>query len=81
MNSMKRQKDMTLKDEFPRLGGAQYATGEDWRNTSRKNEDREPNQGQRSAVNVTGDGNKVRCCKEQYCTGTWNVKSMNQGKL
>ena len=81
VNSMKRQKDMTLKDEFPRSGGAQYATGEDWRNTSRKNEDREPNQEQCSAVNVTGDGNKVRCCKEQYCIATWKVRSKSQGEL
>ena len=41
----------------------------------------EPKQKQHSVVNVTSDGNKVRCCKEQYCTGTWNVRSMNQGKL
>ena len=81
VNSMKRQKDMTLKDEFPRSGGAQYATGEDWRNTSRENEDREPNQEQCSAVNVTGYGNKVRCCKEQYCIATWKVRSKSQGEL
>ena len=55
MNSMKRQKDRTLKDEFPRLVGAQYATGEEWRNNSRKNEEREPKQKQHPAVNVTGD--------------------------
>ena len=81
MNSMKRQKDKTLKDELPRLVGAQYATGEEWRNNSRKNEDMEPNQKQLSVVIVTGDGSKVWCCKEQYCIGTWNVRSKNQGKL
>ena len=81
MNSMKRQKDMTLKDEFPRLVGAQYATGEEWRNNSTKNEEAEPKGKQDLIVDVTGDGSKVQCCKEQYCVGTCNVKSMNQGKL
>ena len=81
MNSMKREKYMTLKDELPRSVGAQYATEEEWRNNSRKNEDMEPNQKQHTVVDVTGDGSKVRCCKEQYCIGTWNVRSMNQGKL
>ena len=81
MNSMKRQKDRTLKDELPRLVGAQYATGDQWRNNSGKNEETEPKQKQHQVVDVTGDGSKVRCCKEQYCIGTWNVRSMNQGKL
>ena len=81
MNSMKRQKDRTLKDELPRSVGAQHATGDQWRNNSRKNEDMEPKQNQHPVVDVTGDGSKVRCCKEQYCIGTWNVRSMNQGKL
>ena len=81
MNSMKRQKDMTLKDELPRLVGAQYATGEEWRNNSTKNEEAEPKGKQDLIVDVTGDGSKVQCCKEQYCVGTCNVKSMNQGKL
>ena len=81
MNSMKRQKDRTLKDELPRSVGAQYATGEEWRNNSRKNERMEPKEKQHSAVAVTGDGSKVQCCKEQYCIGTWNVRSTNQGKL
>ena len=81
MNSMKRQKGMTLKDELPRLVGVQYATGDQWRNNSRKNEELEPKETQHLIVDVTGDGSKVRCCKEQYCTGTWNVRSMNQGKL
>ena len=74
---MKRQKDRTLKDELPRSVGAQYATGYQWRNNSRKNEETEPKQKQPPAVDVTGDGSKVRCCKEQYCIGTWNVRSMN----
>ena len=81
MNSMKRQKDRTLKDELPRSVGAQYATGDQWRNNSRKNEEMEPKQKQHPAVDVTGDGSKVQCSKEQYCIGTWNVRSMNQGKL
>ena len=58
MNSMKRQKDRTLKDKLPRLAGAQYATGEQWRNNSRKNEETEPNQKQHPVVDVTGDGSK-----------------------
>ena len=58
MNSMKRQKDMTLKDELPRSVGAQYATGEEWRNNSRENEEMEPKQKQRPVVDVTGDGSK-----------------------
>ena len=81
MNSMKRQKDRTLKDELPRSVGAQYATGDQWRNTYRKNEGMEPKQKQYPVVDGTGDRIKVRCCKEQYCIGTWNVRSMNQGKL
>ena len=81
MNSMKRQKDMTLKDELPRSVGAQYAAGEEWRNNSKKNEETKPKQKQHPVVDVTGDGRKVRCCKEQYFIGTWNVRSMNQGKL
>ena len=59
MNSMKRQKDKTLKDELPKLVGAQYATGDQWRNNSRKNEMTEPKQKQHPAVDVTGDGSKV----------------------
>ena len=78
---MKRQKDRTLKDELPRLVCAQHATGDQWRNNSRKNEETEPKQKQHPVVDVTGDRRKVQCCKEQYCTGTWNLKSMNQGKL
>ena len=81
MNSMKRQEDRTLKDELPRSVGAQYATGDQRRNNSRKNEGREPKQKQHPVVDGTGDRSKVRCYKEQYCKGTWNVRSMNQGKL
>ena len=81
MNSMKRPNDWTLKDEIPRQVGAKYATGDQWRNNSRKNEGIEPKQKQHTVVDVTGDRSKVRCCKEQYCVGTWNVSSMNQGKL
>ena len=78
---MKRQKDRTLKDKLPKSVGAQYAIGDQWRNNSRKNEEREPKQKQHPDLDVTGDGSKVRCYKEQYCLGTWNVRSMNQGKL
>ena len=70
---------MTLKDELPRLVGAQYATGEEWRNNSRKNEEMEPKQKQHPVVDVIGDESKVQCCKEQYGIGTWNVRSTNQG--
>ena len=70
-----------MKEELPRLVGAQYATGDQWRNNSRQNEGMEPKQKQYPAVDVTGDRSKVRCCKEQYCIGTWNVMSTNQGKL
>ena len=70
MNSMKRQKDRTLKDELPRLVGTQYTTGDQWRNKSRKNEETEPKQKQHPVVDVTGDGSKVCCSKEQYCIGT-----------
>ena len=81
MNSMKRQKDTTLKDEIPRTVGAQYVTGDQRKNNSRKNEEMEPQQNQHPVVDVTGDGSKVRCCKEQYCRGSLKVRSINQGKL
>ena len=71
-NRMKKQKDGTLEDEFPRSVGVQYATGDHWRNIFRKNEETEPKQKQHSVVDVTGDGS---------CIGTWNVRSVNQGKL
>ena len=79
MDSRKRQNDRTLKDEFPRLIRAQYATGNQWRNNFRKNEGMEPKQ-KTPAGDVTGERNKVRCCKEQYCIGTWNVRSMANWK-
>ena len=81
MNSMKRQKDMTLKDEEPQVSRCPVSY---WRKVEkwlRKNEEVEPKQKQHPIVDVTGDGSKVQCCKEQYCIGTWNVRSMNQGKL
>ena len=81
MNSMKRQKGMTLKGKLPRLVGAQYATGDQWRNNSRKNKEMEPKQKQYPVVDVTGYGSKVRCCKKNIAIGTWNVRSINQGKL
>ena len=61
--------------------GAQCGTRDQWRNNSRKNEGMEAQQTQHPGVDGTGDGSRVRCCKEQYCIGTWNVRSMNQGKL
>ena len=67
---MKRQKDRTLKDELPRSVGAQYATGDQWRNNSRKNEGIEPKQKQHPVMDGTGEGGKVQCCKEQYCIET-----------
>ena len=71
---------MTLKDELSRSVGAQYATGDQLRNNSRKNDETKPKQKQHPVVDVTGDRSKVQCCKEQYCIGTWDVRSMNQGK-
>ena len=70
-----------LKKELPRSVSAQYATGDQWRNNSRMNEGMEPKQNQYPVVDVTGDRSRVQCCKEQYCIGIWNVRSMNQGKL
>ena len=81
MNSMKRQNDRILKEKLLRSVGAQHATGDQWRNNSKKKEGMEPKQKEYPAVDVTGDRSKVRCCKEQYCIRTWNVRSMNQGKL
>ena len=72
---------MTPKDELPRSVGAQYTTGNQWRNNSRKNEGMEPKQKQYPVADVTDDRSKVQCCKEQYSIGTWSVRSMNQGKL
>ena len=70
-----------MKEELPRSVGAQHATGDQWRNHSRKKEGMEPKQTQYPDVDVIGDRSKIRCYKEQYCIGTWNVRSMNQGKL
>ena len=81
MNSMKRQNNRILNKELPRSVGAQYATGDQWRNNYSKNEEMEPKQKQHPLADWTGDRSKIRCCKEQYCIGTWNVRSMNQGKL
>ena len=81
MNSMKSQKDRTLKDELHRSVGAQYATGDQWRNNSRKNEGMEPKQKQHPIVDGAVDRSKFQSCKEQYWIETWNVRSMNQGKL
>ena len=81
MNSMKRQNDRILKEKLPRSVVAQYATGDQWRNNSRKNEGMETKKKQYPAVDVTGNRSKVQNCKEQYCIGTWNFRSMNQGKL
>ena len=81
MNSMKRQKDMTTEDEPPRSVGIQYAPGEELRNSSRRNEEAKPKRKQHPAVDVSDSGSKIRCCKEQYCIETWNVRPMKQGKL
>ena len=61
---------LTLKDEFPKSVGAQYATGDQWRNNSRKNKETEPKQKQHPVVVVTVSGSQVQCCKQQYCIGT-----------
>ena len=81
MNSMKRQNDRILNEELPRSVEAQYVTGDQWRNNSRKNERVEPKQKQYPVLDVNGNRNKVQGCKAQYCIGLWNVRSMNQGKL
>ena len=82
MNSMERQKHRTMKDELPRsvkvLNMLPEINGE---NNSRKNEGMDPKQKQHPSVDMTGDRSKVQCYKEQYCLGTWSVRSMNQGKL
>ena len=81
MNSIKRQNDRIPKEELPRSLDAQNAIGDQWRNNSRKNERMEPKQKQYPVVDGTGDRSKIRSCKEQYCIGSWNVRSTNQGKL
>ena len=80
MNTMKSQNDKIQEEELSRSVSAQNTTGDQWRNNSRKNEGMESKQEQYPAVDVTGDRSKVRCCKEQYRIGIWNVRSMNQGK-
>ena len=72
---------MTLKDELTRMVDVQNPIGADWRNSSRKNEEAESKQKQCPVEDMSGGKSKVHCCKEQYCTGTWNVRSMNQGKF
>ena len=72
---------MALAEEVLRSVGAQYTTGEEWRINSRGHEGMAPKRKQCPAVDVTGDGSKVQCCKEQDCLRTWNLRSMNQGKL
>ena len=81
MNSMKRQKGRTLKDELPKTVSAQYATGDQWRNNSRKNREMKPKEKYHPLVDMTGDRSEVQCCKEKYCIETWNIRSVNQGKL
>ena len=78
---MKRQKDITPEDEPPRLIGVQYATREEWRNSSRRNGEVGLKQKPHPVLDESGGESKVRCCKEQYCIDTWNIRSMNQGKL
>ena len=80
MNSMKTQKDMTLKNEPPRLVGVQYPTREGQRSNYRKSEEAESKQKHPAAV-VFGGESQVQCCEEQCCIGTWNARSMNQDKL
>ena len=81
MNSMKRQNDRILREELPRSVGAQCATGDQWGNNCRKKEGMQPKQKQHPVVDVTGDRSQFWYYKEQYCIGTWNVGSLNQGKL
>ena len=84
MNSMKRQKDMIPENEPPWSEGIQYAPREKQRsitNSSTKNEGAGSKRKWHSVVDVSGGESQVQCCKEQYCIGTWNVRSMNQGKL
>ena len=78
---MKRQKDRTLKGKLARSAAVQYATREEWRSESRKNGEAEPERKQRLVVGVSGDRSEVRCCKGHCCIGTWDVRSVNQGKL
>ena len=81
MNSMKRQKDRTLKDELPRSAGAQYATGEKQRKSYIRNEEAESKRKQRPVVDVSGGESKAQYYEEQHHIGTRTVRSMNEGKL
>ena len=81
MNSLKRQKDRTLKDKLPRSVGAQYATGDQWRNNSRKDEEMEPKQKQPPVVDVTGDGSKSKAVKNNIVYEPGIICSINQSKL
>ena len=84
MNCIKGQKDMVPKGESPRSLGVQYVPGEEWRriaNSPRMNESAGPKGIGCSVTDVFSGKSKIQCCKEQYCIGTWNVRSMNQGKL
>ena len=81
MNSKKGEKILHWKMSTPRSVGVQYATGEQQRNSSRKNGETGPKEKHPLVVYVSGGDSKVQCCKEQYFLGTWNVRSMNQGKL
>ena len=81
MNSMKRQKDMTLKNELPRSVVTQYATGEEQRYSSKRSEEAEPKWKQWLVLDVSSSQSEVQCYKEQYCLRAWNVTLMNQGKL
>ena len=80
-STMIREKERTVKVELPRVVGAQYTAGGQWRHKYRKNEGVEPKQRQHPVMDGTGDRGKIQCCREQYCIGTWIVRSMNQGKL
>ena len=81
MNSMRRQNDRTLKEELLRLVGANMLLEISGEITPERMKEMKPKQEQHPVVDGTGDRSKVRCCKEQYCIGTRNVRSMNQGKL
>jgi len=81
MNNVNREKNMTLKNEPHRSAGVQYANGEEWRNSSTRNKEVESKRKQCPVVDIPCGESKVQCCKELYCIGTWNVRSMNQGKL
>ena len=81
LNSMKGQKDMKLKDEPLKSLGVPYTTGENWRSSSKRNEEAELKQKRCPFVDVSCGKSKTQCCQGQYCIGTWNVRSMNQGKL